>query len=149
MVKFLIRFLLSLSILLLSGYSYLYAHSHQEGAFSSLKKNLKEADQSGVSFFRSSSAFTIQSSSSNTEKPPVKIEAAEIIEIEEEEDKDENDKLIALKKHSESSNHFAAIFNDLVFGSLFQGDCIDFPFWKSFSYHSSYRLYLIFRVFRI
>ena len=150
MVQFLIRFFLSLYILLLGGYSQLSAHPSEGRDFYALIKNLKDAEQPNFDAEQDSTAFTLKAASSGTEKGSAKkTDVAEIVEVEEEEE-EEDDESISFKKDLNGSHYYAAIFYDHLpeyFCHLIKNRL---SFCKPFSYFPSFRsLYLIFRVFRI
>lgn len=141
MIKALIKYLLSLSILLLSVYSNLYAHSYQECICHASKKTLLRSERASLGSMHTNQTLLLKSTLSSREKETCKIIAAEI-----EEDKHE---WISLKKFLDGSNYFTTLFYALAFGylGLFLKKCL--PSCKHSIYFSSYKWYLLFRVFRI
>ena len=144
MIKTLIKYLLSLCILLLSGYGHLSAHAYKESTFYAPLKNLQGSAQVSFDFVKNDQTFIIGSSSSGTEKENCIIEATDIKENEEEEYE-----LISFKKHLASSNFFTAIFCALTFGYFYCTFKKILPFWNRLSYITSYRWYVVFQVFII
>lgn len=140
MIKFLIRFLLSLCILLLSGYSHLHAHAYQELSSYALIKNLKGSEHVSFRTVQNVQTFISSLSPSVTEKS-FKVEAAEIEE--------EENKSVSFKKYLENSNYLTAVFYVLALAYFFRYIKTSLLFCKHFSYTLSQRRYLIFHVFRI
>ncbi len=140
MIKALLKYLLSLSILLLSGYSQLTAHPYKESTFHSPIRNLNEAEHATCGIEQYDHSFIIKSSSPDEEKKNYKIDVAEN-EVEEE------DEIVFSRKHFQSGNYAASIFFAQTFKRFFNGKKI-LPFYKYFSRTLSCR-YLIFEAFRI
>ena len=139
MKKLLIRFFLSLCIILLSGYSQLYAHTYQDGIRHSSIKALLKSEHAGIGKLQNTQALPHKFSSSVTEN--LKLSVAEIEE--------EDDEFISFKKLLEHSNYFTAVFYALVFGCLglflskrLSSDKHSFKF-------PTCKLFLLFRVIRI
>ncbi len=141
MIHFLVRFLLSLCVLLLSEYSQLYAYPSQECNSTSFIKTSKESEQARLEFIQHDQPLIISSSPAVTERENAKINAAEIVE--------EDYISISFKKYLESSHFFTALFYALTFGYCcrFIKTCL--PSCKHSIYFSSYKWYLIFRVIRL
>ena len=139
MKKLLIRFFLSLCIILLSGYSQLYAHTYQDGIRHSSIKALLKSEHAGIGKLQNTQALPHKFSSSVTEN--LKLSVAEIEE--------EDDELVSFKKLLEHSNYFTAVFYALVFGCLGLFLLKRLPAGKHALYFSSFKLYLLFRVIRI
>lgn len=142
MKKFIIKFFLSLCVLLAGGYGQLYAYGHQQDCicFSPIKAPKKSEEANFCAVRNSPAAFVIQSASSGKEKATYVIDIAEK-EAEEYES-------ASSKKYLEISNYFTTRFDAQAAGNLF-GDLKSLPFCKHFSYISSYRCYLVLQVFRI
>ena len=137
MKKLVVRFFLSLCILLLSGYGQLYAHACMDHSSTELDANVGTAQES-LAWIKKST------NKPGREKRFFKIYHA--TEVEEEEDGESES--VTLKRNSGGSNYFAAIFSnqtpDYFFGHINEV----LPFCKYFS-HISYRRHLILQVFRI
>lgn len=141
MNRFIVKFFLSLCVLLVGGYSQLYAYAYQDCVcFSPIKTPKKSEEANFCSIQKSSAAFIIQSAASGKEKATYQIDIAEK-EIEEYES-------ASSKKFLEISNYFTTLFDAQSVGNLFD-DLKSLPLGKHFSYISSYRCYLVLQVFRI
>ncbi|MDO1446431.1 hypothetical protein Q0590_09240 [Rhodocytophaga aerolata] len=140
MIKTIVIYLLSLCILLLSGYSQLRPHRHQESAFHSTKKQLRSSAQNLFRKAPTSQAFISSTSSSGTEKKPV----MNFTSIE----KEENEQLSS-KKYIRSNCSFSSSFYSQVLGFLFAFVPKGYPFSKHYSAISTNRRHLIIQVFRI
>lgn len=141
MIKGLIKYLLPLSILLLSVYGQLAAHTYKESTFySPIKNHLRGSAYAFLGTLQNGQAFITKSSSSDPEKK-LKI-AATLIE------KEENE-LHSSKKYVESSHFLTSIFCTQLLEYLFRSIHKGFLFCKHFSNTSSYRWHLIIQVFRI
>ena len=144
MAKAVVKYLLTLCILLLSGYSQLSAGAHlgSRGHSPAVRFAGSEWNSSVASLPRPS--FIVKSPSSGTKKD-LTSEVAEIVEVEE-----EDDKSTASKKIGASDHHFTTLFYALTaeyFSTSFK-NCLSFC--KQFSLFSSHpALYIILRVFRI
>lgn len=141
MKKLLIRFFLSLCILLLSGYSQLYAHTYQDCICHSSKKILLSPEHASFGAVQNNQTLLLKSASSITENENSKL-VATAFECEDEES-------ISFKKFLENSNYFTTVFHALVFGffCLFLKKRLLSS--KHSIYFSSYKWYLLFCVFRI
>jgi|GEM_PF-1081688 len=136
MMKLLIRLILSLCILLSSGYGQLYAHKH----LSNISHSLLAADQISAGFNHQDLPHIIKTTSSDTEKG-IQINA---LDIEEEETE-----FSSSKKCQESSKVLTSIFHAFTSGFLFENIKVGLLPGKQFSNTSSYRWHLIIQVFRI
>ncbi len=140
-MKLLIRFLLPLCILLLSGISRLYAHENQDCIVCSPVQYVTEAESARTGAGQSSQILLSKSSSSNTQKESRAL-VAEVVEVEEE-------KMLSKRKHLENSSHFVASCYSLLWGYFY---CIPakHALLSSCSFYlPSTRRYLLFRVFRL
>lgn len=141
MIKALIKYLLSLCILLLGGYSQLSAHANEEGDFYSPIKNLKGSEQISIGPGQDGPTFILKPASSGTEKASFTMDAAEIIE--------EKEEWSSFIKYLADSYYFTVIYYALTFGYLCYFIKKYLPLSKQSFDFSSYRWYLIFQVFRI
>ena len=139
MKKLLIRFFLSLCVILLSGYSQLYAHTYEDGIRHTSIKVLLKSEHASFGKVQNNQALPHKFSSSVTESR--KLSVAEIEE--------EDDEFISFKKLLEQSNYFAAVFYALVFGCLGLFLSQRLPSGKHALYFPSCKLFLLFRVIRI
>jgi len=141
MKKFIVKFFLSLFVLLAGGYGQLHAFGTQDCVcFSPLKATKKSEAANFCPVQSRPAAFIIQSASSGKEIPTYRIDMAEK-EAEEYES-------VSSKKHQEISNYFTTHFDAQAAENLF-GDRTCLPFGRHFSYMSSYRCHLVLQVFRI
>jgi hypothetical protein len=141
MNRFIVKFFLSLCILLAGGYSQLYAYAYQDCVcFSPIKVPKKSEETNFCPIQNRPVAFVIQSAASGKEKATYVIDIAEK-EAEEYES-------ASSKKYLEISSYFTTRFDAQAAENLF-GDLKSSPFGKHFSYISSYRCYLVLQVFRI
>ena len=141
MKKFIVKFFLSLCVLLAGGYSQLYAYASQDCVcFSPIKVPKKSEEANFCPIRNRPAAFVIQSAASGKENATYRIDIAEK-EAEEYES-------ASSKKYLEISNYFTTLFDAQAAGNLF-GDRQSLPFCKHFSYISSHRCYLVLQVFRI
>ena len=142
MTKGFLRYFLSLSILLLSVYSNLYAYTNQDCICHSSQKTFVRSEHAArISSLHNSQALKLKSTLYGTEAEHCKIVAAEI-ELEE-------DESVSLKKALEISDFFTAIFYAQALAYLLNYLKKVLAFCKHFAYTSSHRWYLLFRVFRI
>ena len=141
MTKALIKYFLSLLILLLCVYSQLYARTYPGGIFPSSKITLLRSENASFGIGQNSQAQLLKPVLYGTENQNCKIVATEIEE--------EKHEWISFKKYLESSNYFTTVFYVLAFGCF----CLFFkkrlPSCKRSIYFSSYKWYLLFRVIRI
>ncbi|UCS94046.1 hypothetical protein KZP23_03155 [Echinicola marina] len=142
MVKFFVRILLSLCVVLSSGYSQLYAHKHQEVNTYTPSSIVDLCGQikSGV---KNSHDFFVKSLSSVAERDGFKFDSSDFEE--------EDDNIRSFKKYMDSSKYFAALFFARVLRDLFRYINPDpgLRYSKSFAHTESYRLHLMIEVFRI
>ena len=141
MLKAFIRNFLSLSILLLSVYSNLYAHTFKECICHSSKRTLIKSEHVRFGDAKSTQTKIIRATLSGTENEKCKLVAAEIEE--------EKQEWLSFKKFLANSNYFSSLFSALVFGFC----CLilqkRLPSCKHSLYFSSYKWYILFRVIRI
>ena len=141
MIKFILRFALSLIILLSSGCILVFDHYYSENTNCSSAKDLECSPGTSFTAARTDYGQITQSSSSCSERN-VAIEVAEK-EIEE-------DELSSSRKYFQLSSYFTDPFHPLTHAHLFQHLKGRFPFSGHFCYLSSYgSLYIIFLVFRV
>jgi len=141
MIKAFIKYLLPLCIFLLSGMGQLSAHAQKGSAYYASSKNLKGSAYARIGTAQPDLTTSIKSSLFNTKKVKNRLAAAE--------NEREEDELITFKKNAESSDFFTAVFYTQVLEYLFSYQKSFLAFCKQFSYYSSHRWYLLFRVFRI
>ncbi|WP_215224365.1 hypothetical protein [Echinicola shivajiensis] len=139
MVKFLVRILLSLCVVLSSGYSQLYAHKYQEANTFS-PASITEVSGIGV---KNAHDVFLKSLSSVSQKDGFQLDTSDFEE--------EDDEIRLFKKHVESSNYFAALFFAQVLKDLFRYINPDrgLHYRKHFANTVSNRLHLMIEVFRI
>ncbi|MEN2284160.1 hypothetical protein AAGF08_18595 [Algoriphagus sp. SE2] len=137
MIKLITRFVLSLCILLSSGYSQLYAHAIQEGVQYAPANSLLSHQSSTVDTDFSNHIHILHTHTSGT----VKVDVTDI------EEKD--DILVSFKKFVQSSNYYTAIFCTLILGFLFRFIQKSLFFSKNFYYKLSHRKHLLIQVFTI
>jgi hypothetical protein len=144
MSKFLLRLFLTLCLVFLGGYSHLYAHTNQGSVHHSSTKILKSSAQASFLSTQQSLALISKPATSQTIKRPFKLKATQ-----ENEEKEEEQVLIASKKVSDSSNYFSALFwaQTLIYFLRFGHDtlsaCASVPFIPATRRH------LLLQVFRI
>lgn len=139
MIRALIKYLLILCIILLSGSIQLFAHKAMESALCST--SLAMTDHARVDI-EHEHAFNIQSASPNTEKKESKVFVPNIVLEEDESD--------SFEKNLGSSNFFTAFFYALVFGYITFNINKGIHPYKHFSNFSSLQsLHIIFCVYRI
>ncbi len=134
-MKVLIRFLLSLSFILLNGYSYSYAFSYESADCNPLiqiKKNVEEITQERGPVLLKAIATPIENDQDS-------IEVAE--------SKDEEEKLRAFKS-VEVSQYFSSLYDALtsVYFCRYRTNC--YTFCPQFSYTSANK-YIVLRVLRL
>ncbi|WP_188621048.1 hypothetical protein [Flavobacterium suaedae] len=140
MRSFLIKFLVSL-IILLSGGAQLNAHTEKDMTPYSSIKSLEEAEQINLGLEYIKQDYTLKSSSPVTEKQGDKIYATDS-EIEE-------DEVPSYKKHVKSSKYFITDSYSQTHEYFCDYTKRRLAIRKRFFYFSSYKWYIIFRVFRI
>ncbi|WP_200974548.1 hypothetical protein [Echinicola sp. 20G] len=140
MIKFVIRFLLSLCILLSSGYSQLYAHHIQEGRIHAAEGAFGELDQSQVSAEMGHESFIIKTSLTDNAKDY----GLDVLEIEE-----KDDEFIVSNKYLADSSYLTAIFYAFSSGYLIQSITNGLHISKHLFNTSSYRIHLVLQVFVI
>jgi hypothetical protein len=138
MTKALMKYLLSLCILLLSGYGHLYAQPHQEGTTHPLKGVVHAAS---IGTLQHDLAAILKVS-----KPSAEKERNNLYSTESEKEEDES---LSFHKIVDNTHFIAAVFYAHALALLLSVLARVLHFCKHFSYFSSHRLYLIFRVFRI
>lgn len=138
MKKLLVRYLLSLCILLLSGYSQLLAHEYHISSPGLCER----IEQPGVDLGANSASSVKRLAASETQR-------ILFIDAVEGKDEDEHDFISAKKKHLDNPEYYATVFCALTRG-YFQR-CIQeiLPFSGCFSDASPFRRHLILQVFRI
>jgi len=139
MKKFIVKFFLSLCVLLAGGYSQLYAYASQDCVCFSPIKVPKKSEEANFCPIRNSPAAFIIQAASGEGHATYRMDIAEK-EAEEYES-------AASKKYLEISNYFTTVFDAQAAGNLF-GDLKNLPYGKHFSYISSW-CYLVLQVFRI
>ena len=142
MTKALIKYLLSLFILLLSVYGQLYAYPSQDCICHSSKRTLVRSAHANFGTPQKSQSLILKSTLTNTETKTCKIVAAEI-------DEEEKHEWVSFKKYLENSNYFTSVFNALVFGYFCLFLKKRLPACQDALYFSSYKRYILFRVIRI
>ncbi len=141
MTKAILKYLLSLGILLLSVYSNLYAHTPQECICHSSKKTLTKSEHTSFGNVKNSQAHIIKATFSVTENESCKLIAAEVEE--------EKHEWISFKKYLAYSNYFTSFFYALAFGYFCYLLKKRLPLGKHSLYFSTHKWFLIFRVFRV
>ena len=137
MIKLITRIVLSLCILLSSGYSQLYSHSIEEGPHYTPSNSLLIQQNSQISNNFSAHLQVLHDHATGT----VKVDATDI------EEKD--DILVSFKKFVESSIYFTAIFCTQILAFLFLFVQKSLHFSKHFFYKTSHRKHLMIQVFTI
>ncbi|MGS2741037.1 hypothetical protein [Sinomicrobium sp. M5D2P17] len=143
-MKLVIRFFISLSVFLLSGYNLLHAHVDRDDVSCIAPvSNMESYEFAGFDAIQDNPDFVIRSVSLNREKRGHETEERNIEE--------EYNELISLKKYSGSSNmHITALFYTLIFGSFLYHANKRLFFSRHFSrFLSLTPLYIRFRVFRL
>ncbi|MEH6704352.1 MAG: hypothetical protein V7691_06110 [Galbibacter orientalis] len=138
-MKLLYKILISFIVVLITGYSLLFANSNKEECGISIINGIESSTHSGVELIKNAQSLSAYSFS-NSEK---KNHRLEIIESEVEEE------VTSYKKQVELNNFINSTLFSLALIAFF-------PFPKKHLFHCkklpnslSYRLYVIFRVFRI
>ncbi|WP_186753997.1 hypothetical protein [Echinicola salinicaeni] len=142
MIKFFVRILLSLCVVLSSGYSQLYAHKHLEVNTYAPSSILEVSGQVNHGI-RNSHDFFLKSLSSISERDGFQLDTSDFEE--------EDDEIRSFKKYVENSNYFAALFFAEVFKELFRYINPDpgLHYGKHYINTLSNCLYLKIEVFRI
>jgi hypothetical protein len=143
MQTLLVRFFLLLGIFLSGGYSHLYAHTCQDRTGHSPVKIFQSQEQGKFGILQVSQDQQLKSARFHAEKGNRKKNIAE------NEGDEEDEVFVSVTKYSEYSKYFTSGFYELLTGYFFRFLKKGLPFCKQFSYFPSYKLYLIFRVFRI
>ncbi|MCF8714811.1 hypothetical protein JM658_08220 [Joostella atrarenae] len=138
-MKLLLRFFISLSIILISGYSLLFANSNQQQGSISKIDSIENSAPSGVTLIQNAKFFK-DCFFSHFEKKEHKFEIVES-EVEEE--------LTVYKKNAELNTFVGSTLYSLALLAFFPFPKKHLFHCKKFSNFLSYRLYVIFRVFRI
>lgn len=138
MIKPLVKYLLSLCILLLGGYSQLSAFcpNKTSNCYYTIK-NLKSSGRISLDALQNIDALFIKPTSFGTEKQTEKSNES-LFEIE------EDDESFAFKRHVKGFIYSTSFVFSLTQGNFFSNNKGILPFYK----YSSYR-YLIFQAFRI
>lgn len=139
-MKFLIRFLISLTVFVLTGYGQLDAHTHNEGNSDTIVKNLDRVGNVNVDIV--SHGTNLMRSSHYFEPDTSKIRATD-------NEGEEEELSQTSKKSSEISSYFIPSFFNNVPASFYHYVKKSLPFTEHFSHFTSYRRYIAFRVFRI
>ncbi|WP_125185464.1 hypothetical protein [Botryobacter ruber] len=139
MMKVIVKYLLTLCFLLLSGYSHLSAYSSQQAISGSPASSLSESAYASQETEQDRNISF--STSSYSEKRNHRIDAAEI--------EAEEDKLLSFKKFLENSKFLTAVIYAFISGILFRYLSQGFRFYKHFSHLTSYRWHILLQVFRI
>lgn len=142
MKRLLVRYVLSLCIVLLGGYSQLHAHASHAPVRTSSTELSESREPSNIDLARNSAPSIKQFSAPERHR----ILFIDAVEGKEE---DEHDLVSAKKKRQHSTDDFAAVFCALTRGYFLS--CIQeiLPFPGYFSDTSSFRRHLILQVFRI
>lgn len=142
MKSILVRYVLSLCILLLSGYGQLHAHASRTSIHSSSSGTVERSEQ--VSFEAPKNNLPSIRQLSAPDRPRISI-----IDAQEVREEDEHDLIPAKKKRQFGTDEFAAVFCALTRGYFLS--CIQeiLPFFNFFSDTPSFRRHLILQVFRI
>lgn len=137
MIRLITRVVLSLCILLSTGYSQLYSHEMEDGH---QYAQFESANQSANATFSSDQLAKI---------PVLQIHSPGKIKLDPTEIEEKDDILILFKKYVEISNYFTAIFCTLILGFLFRFIQKSLFLSKHFHHITSYRKHLIIQVFTI
>ncbi|MBC3538693.1 hypothetical protein ACFSC6_19800 [Rufibacter sediminis] len=140
MHKVFLKYLLSLSILLLSGYSPLYAHAPKESLYHASPRNMQKNVQAAIGAVQKDLSHLITYSSAVAEKAH---NDRYLAEAETEEDKP------LLKKTQENSTYLTAVFYAQALAFLLFFLKKNLTYYKDFFSFPAQRLYILFRVFRI
>jgi len=140
MIKGLIRYFLFLCIFLLSGFGSSPAYACEDACVASTQssKNSVQANNNSLH----SRPIVVESSFSHQ---PGKRNNKAIVE----ENEIEDDECFSSEKYCKSINFFAALFCSRFLDAFFSSLKSFFGFWKHFTHISSYKFYLMFRVFRL
>lgn len=136
MAQYLVRFLLSISILLSSGYSAIYANIANENALENFGDSVKTA-------FATNSSQQSQLTYSKG-----KDQEADIFIVNNSKVEEEDDDLDVIQAFLDSAN-FSALYFTGIFGFLFQNFSHDLHFSKFIPDPSSLRKHVVLQVFRI
>lgn len=141
MKKFLIRFFLLISVVLI-GYGKLYPNAyHSNLVHSSEKISIQNSEYASLVNFQSDDITTIKSPSAHELKSNEDLHATDN-EVEE-------DESFSLKKYLEASNFFTAVLYAQILGFFFLFTKKRLSPDGLFSYFSSCRKFIVFRVIRI
>ncbi len=140
MIKGLIRYFLFLCIFLLSGLGTSPAYAY-EGACQASAQGSKNSVQASSDILHSR-PIVVESSFSHQ---PRKRNNKAIVE----ENEIEDEECFSSEKYCKSINFFAALFCSRFLDAFFNSLKSFFGFWKHLTHISSYKFYLIFRVFRL
>lgn len=136
----LIRFILSLCILLSSGYGHFYAHAHQESIAKSTISALSDAHNTDLASSLNEENFTIKSSLSGIESNGHKLTAESV---------EEETESLSLRKLLEGSSFMTAIFYSLLLEYFFRNAYQSLSSYRYFEYFTCYKWFLKIQVIRI
>ena len=140
MIKGLIRYFLFLCIFLLSGFGSSPAYAHESARLASAQTSKSSVQAS--SDILHSRPIVVESSFSHQ---PRKRNNKAIVE----ENEVEDEECFSSEKYYKSVNFFAALLCSRLLDAFFSSLKTFFGFWKHFTHISSYKFYLMFRVFRL
>lgn len=141
MIKAFLKYVLPLCIILLAFLGQLIAHAPEGSAYFASTNQLKSSVLAGLDQVQHNHFLFIKPAGPVSKKGNYEITATEK-EAEEVES-------TSSKKYSESSTFFTAILAGQILQYLFSPLESYLAFCKNFSFFTSHRWYLIFRVFRI
>ncbi|WP_296705783.1 hypothetical protein [Algoriphagus sp.] len=137
MIKLITRIVLSLCILLSSGYSQLYSHEMEENHPYAQTTELPGQETSSIS------------SEHPVQLPIISTHISGNIKIDPTEIEEDDDVLFSFKKYVENSIYFSAIFCTLILGFLLKFIQRKLFLSKHFFHITSYRMHLLYQVFTI
>ncbi|QNF35146.1 hypothetical protein HUW51_21390 [Adhaeribacter swui] len=141
MTKALLKYILSLGILLLSVYGNLYARSYQECICHSSQKSVVKSEQTSLGTTSDFHSLIVKARLFGTESESCKMVASEIEE--------EKHEWISFKKFLAHNNYFTSLFYILAFGYFALFFKKRLPTCKHSVYFAAYKWFLLFRVIRI
>jgi len=139
-MKLLVRFFLSLCILLLSSYSQPHAQTHQAGIGYALLKIRGKPVYTGISILQQKSSLVIKPFSSDKKNVDEKIRAT---------DQEEEDHINSIRKYIEISTLFTTVFYTQIPEFFWQHVKKRLAFCKHFSYFLPFNWYLVLQVIRL
>ncbi|MDG3581252.1 MULTISPECIES: hypothetical protein [Galbibacter] len=140
-MKLLLKFFISLCVILISGFGQLYAHSSQDAVAYSSIRSLENFTHTNYCVLQDAHDPNAVSFSPGLEKRDHKIEITES-EVTEEE-------LISFKKDSEIADYLTSLWQLNAYKYAFLNNRKTTFLDKQTSYLSSFRWYIVFRVIRI